>query len=206
MSTDIFAANPGGVTDILNRSTVFIAGAGGLGSNVASILVRAGVRRLLIADFDHVCHSNLNRQQFFQHQIGALKVEALRENLLAINPDAEITVFPVRLEAANFAAYLPEGVDVVFECFDNPAAKAALTRFVLSERPDVPLVAVSGLAGVGDPGTLKVSRRGSKFYLVGDGISDADEQGTLASRVIAAAAIQAHCGIQIILDAAGWSD
>ena len=61
-----------------------IAGAGGLGSNVAVNLVRTGVKKLKIVDFDVVDESNLNRQFYFMDQVGRPKVEALRENLLRI--------------------------------------------------------------------------------------------------------------------------
>ena len=80
---------------------VAVAGAGGLGSNVAQMLVRTGFTRLVIADFDTVSASNLNRQFFFPDQIGQYKVEALRENLLRINPDACITIYPERVTKEN---------------------------------------------------------------------------------------------------------
>ena len=66
---------------------VGIAGAGGLGSNCAAALVRCGLGKLVIADFDHIEESNLNRQFYFRDQLGKIKIEALRENLLRINPD-----------------------------------------------------------------------------------------------------------------------
>ena len=71
----------------LGSACVGIAGAGGLGSNCAMHLVRSGIGKLVIADFDTVNESNLNRQFFFRDQVGRVKVEALRENLLRINPE-----------------------------------------------------------------------------------------------------------------------
>ncbi|MBP5226911.1 MAG: ThiF family adenylyltransferase, partial [Kiritimatiellae bacterium] len=62
---------------ILDRARVGIAGAGGLGSNCAMHLVRAGLTRLVIADFDIVNESNLNRQFYFRDQLGQKKVTAL---------------------------------------------------------------------------------------------------------------------------------
>ena len=78
--------------EILEDAKVGIAGAGGLGSNCAMHLVRAGVKRLVIADFDVVSESNLNRQFFFRDQLGMKKVEALKANLLRINPEAEVEI------------------------------------------------------------------------------------------------------------------
>ena len=70
---------------VLERARIGIAGAGGLGSNCAMHLVRAGVRRLVVADFDVVGESNLNRQFFFRDQLGMKKVAALKANLLRID-------------------------------------------------------------------------------------------------------------------------
>ncbi len=75
-----------GVHARLKRAVVGIAGVGGLGSSVAVALARVGVGRLMIADFDVVEPSNLNRQQYFIDQIGSYKVEALASNLRRINP------------------------------------------------------------------------------------------------------------------------
>jgi sulfur carrier protein ThiS adenylyltransferase len=199
---NMFAANPDGVTETLNRASVFIAGCGGLGSNVANILVRAGVRNISMADFDVVCASNLNRQFFFKAQIGVPKVKALKDNLLAIDPDLQLYELQKRLCPENFSDCIGRDFDLVFECFDNAAAKAELTRFMLRERRDSIYVAVSGLAGIAPVENIRVIRRSKNFILVGDGGSDADESGTFASRVIAAAAIQAHCGIMALLERA----
>ena len=71
---------------------VGIAGAGGLGSNCALNLVRVGFEKLTIADFDRVDASNLDRQFYFLDQVGKIKVEALKENLLRINPALELKI------------------------------------------------------------------------------------------------------------------
>ena len=70
----------------LQTVTVGIAGAGGLGSNCAMHLVRSGFKRFVIADFDRVEPSNLNRQAFRLDQVGEKKVAALAENMRGVNP------------------------------------------------------------------------------------------------------------------------
>ncbi|MBQ8126560.1 MAG: ThiF family adenylyltransferase, partial [Kiritimatiellae bacterium] len=85
----------------LEGARVGIAGAGGLGSNCAQHLVRAGVRKFVIADFDTVAESNLNRQFFFRDQIGRKKVDALAENLRRIEPDLELDCRDVKLTPEN---------------------------------------------------------------------------------------------------------
>ena len=72
--------------DTIQLTPIGIAGLGGLGSNVACHLVRSGFSRLILADFDRVEVSNLNRQVYFPDQLGLLKTEALAENLLRIQP------------------------------------------------------------------------------------------------------------------------
>ena len=86
---------------ILESAVVGIAGAGGLGSNCAMHLVRAGVKKLVIADFDVVGESNLNRQFFFRDQLGRKKVDALAENLRRIEPDLSLDLRDVRLAPDN---------------------------------------------------------------------------------------------------------
>ena len=81
----MFRDCPDGLVEIFSKLKIGIAGAGGIGSNVAMLLARAGVSSMVIADFDKVEVQNLNRQFFFADQIGSLKVDALAQNLLRIN-------------------------------------------------------------------------------------------------------------------------
>ena len=69
---------------------VAVAGLGGLGSNIALALARAGVGHLLLVDFDRVDVSNLNRQQYFIRHLGQYKTDALREILKEVNPWLDI--------------------------------------------------------------------------------------------------------------------
>ena len=110
---------------VLEAARVGIAGAGGLGSNCAMHLVRAGVRHLTVVDFDVVNESNLNRQFFFRDQLGLKKVEALKANLLRIDPDADIRSVDLRLDAASARETFAD-CDIVVEAFDVVEAKAML--------------------------------------------------------------------------------
>ena len=116
---------------ILGRAVVGIAGAGGLGSNCAMHLVRSGVRRLVIADFDRVAESNLNRQFFFADQIGCRKVEALGRNLRRIVPELELELHDSAVTAENAAGRFGR-CDIVVEAFDSSAAKQMLIRTMLA--------------------------------------------------------------------------
>ena len=181
----------------LEQAMVGIAGAGGLGSNVAAHLVRAGVRRLVIADFDVVSPSNLNRQFFFRGQVGRRKVEALAENLRRIEPGLELTLHDVRLDAANLPP-LFGACDVVVEAFDNVESKSAL----LSALRDRPVVSASGLAGWGRSNAMKIRRLGTNLVLVGDCASDVRAGlAPQSARVGIAAAMQANAALALLLGA-----
>ena len=185
---------------VLERSRVGIAGAGGLGSNCAQHLVRAGVRRLVVADFDVVCASNLNRQFFFRDQLGMKKVAALKANLLRIDPEAEIEAVDVRLDAAA-ARTLFAGCDVVVEAFDAVAAKAMLLGALMPL--GVRLVTASGLAGWGRSNAIRLRRMGARVVAVGDGETSVGTAGLapVSPRVGIAAAMEANAVVAWLLGA-----
>lgn len=167
---------------------VGIAGAGGLGSNCAVNLVRSGFRKFVIADFDKVEASNLNRQFYFLKQMGEYKVEALRDNLLAINPDLELLLHPTLITKDNCGEIFAD-CDVLVEAFDQPAAKQMLLEHFWDSGKL--LVAASGIAGFGESDRLTVNRLKDKVYLVGDGISGIDLRPPFSPCVNIAAAKQA---------------
>ena len=195
-----FTSNPPGVTEQLRKKRVFIAGAGGLGSNVAVSMVRAGVTDLTIADFDRVEPSNLNRQQYFRDQVGMLKVDALKENLLRINPDLKIKTVCEKITLQNCKFIISASAEIIFECFDRAEAKAMIAGFCMRERPGIPVITVSGLAGTGKCETIKVRKGPANIWIVGDLKTEMNPgNGTISSRVAYTAALQSHTGIRIML-------
>ena len=143
-----------------------IAGAGGLGSNCATSLVRAGVRRLVIADFDTVTRSNLDRQCFFYSQVGRFKVDALKENLIAIDPEVEITAYRSRIDP-EIAELIFKGCDVIVEAFDDAEEKVMLIETCLRAFPETHIVAASGLAGVGNFESIGNNKDSLSLFLPG---------------------------------------
>lgn len=123
----------GELQERLSESRVFIAGAGGLGSPVATYLGIAGVGELAIADCDHVEETNLNRQ--FLHtdrDIGHPKAESAADSIRSMNP--EITVRAVNTEIGEGnAGELIRGYDLVIDALDNYDARYILNRAVLDE-------------------------------------------------------------------------
>jgi sulfur carrier protein ThiS adenylyltransferase len=199
---EYFAHRDPAVLAVLRRSSVGIAGAGGLGSNVAVALARAGVGRLVIADFDRVEPSNLNRQQYFVDQVGERKVVALRENLLAINPYSLYEIHDLRITRRN-AARIFARVDILVEAFDKAEAKEMLIEASLAKFPGRPVVAASGLAGYGCNRKIHARRLGN-LYVCGDESSQCRKGiSPMAPRVALVAAMQANQVVELLMKMRG---
>ena len=181
-----------------SSATVAICGLGGLGSNIAISLARAGIGKLILIDFDKVDITTLHRQQYKASQIGMNKTDALSENLKEIAPYTGIESHTVRITEDN-AAELLKDADIICEAFDDAECKAMLTNLVLEIMPDKFLVAASGMAGFGSANSIKTRKITSKFYLCGDEESDVQSEGSLiSSRVMLCAAHQAHTVLRIL--------
>lgn len=181
-----------------SSAAVAVCGLGGLGSNIAIALARAGIGRLILIDFDRVDITNLHRQQYKADQIGRYKTEALLENLLEIAPYIKADVFTERITEDNLAELLKDA-DIICEAFDDAQSKAMLVNGVLEKLPHRYLIAASGMAGMGTPNAIQTRKITKCFYLCGDGESDtADTIGLVAPRVMLCAAHQAHTVLRIL--------
>lgn len=182
---------------VLEKVRIGVAGAGGLGSNCAMHLVRSGIRHLVVADFDVVNESNLNRQFFFRDQLGMKKVEALKANLLRIDPEAEIQAVDVRLDAAS-TRELFRNCDVVVEAFDAVEAKTMILSALMPL--GTRLVTASGLAGWGNSNTMRVRKMGANVVVVGDGETGVrTDVAPTSPRVGIAAAMEANAVVAWLL-------
>ena len=182
----------------LQAATVAVCGLGGLGSNVAIALARAGVGKLILVDCDTVDVTNLHRQQYKACQVGVPKTEALSQNLKEIAPYIQIETHFVRMTEESTLA-LVDRADVVCEAFDKAEAKAMLVNTVLEKNPGQVLVAASGMAGFDSANTILTRKVMKNFYLCGDGTSDVNQGiGLIAPRVMACAAHEALTIIRIL--------
>jgi len=189
------------IKTILSKKVVGIAGAGGLGSNCAASLVRSGIGKLIIADFDTVSEANLNRQFYFHEQIGMNKADALRENLLRINPMALLQIHNTKVTPENISL-LFSVCDIVVEAFDDAAQKQMLIEYMLVNHPHIPLVAASGMAGFGKREQLVVLKS-DNFYICGDSSSEVSEDNPpLAPRVGIVSNMEADVVVEILLNKA----
>ena len=181
-----------------SSATVAVCGLGGLGSNIAIALARAGIGKLILIDFDRVDITNLHRQQYKADQIGMYKTVALAENLKEIAPYISLEIHTERITEDN-ALTLLQDADIICEAFDDAECKAMLTNTILSELPDKYLVAASGMAGMGVTNSIKTRRITSRFYLCGDETSEVlDGIGLVATRVALCAAHEAHTVLRIL--------
>lgn len=184
--------------DKISRAGVAVCGLGGLGSNIAFALARCGIGYLHLIDFDRVDLTNLNRQQYMAAQIGMPKPQALKEELLAVNPYLDIRTDFVKLTEENIPELLKDD-RYICEAFDVPEAKAMLTNRILERFPDKVLVGASGMAGLGNSNEIRTRKVLPNYYLCGDGTSDVQTCGGLmAPRVMICAAHQANQILELI--------
>ena len=182
--------------DVLEGSTVGIAGLGGLGSNIALLLARSGVGRLVIADFDTVELSNIHRQGYPLSSIGMKKTDAVIQEIGRINPWCTVEKHDIRLDRDNVSIF--GGCDVVCEALDDAGQKIMLIESLSSMGKRI--VSGNGMAGMGDANSIVTRKVGNSLYICGDGSSDVKEIGSLsASRVAVCAAHQANAAIRLLL-------
>jgi sulfur carrier protein ThiS adenylyltransferase len=195
----MMARHTPGVHEKLKKGRVGIAGLGGLGSQIAFALARVGVGTLVLADYDVVEPSNLNRQQYFIDQIGLFKVDALRANLARVNPYINLITHNIVLDTATIGPIFTD-VEIVVEALDRAEMKAMLINTLSQLYPDMYIVAASGLAGYEDSNTIKTTRFSSRIFVVGDQQTAARPgMGLMAPRVGIAAHHQANLVLRILL-------
>jgi len=184
--------------EILKTKTVGIAGCGGLGSNCAVALARVGIGKLIIADFDVIAESNLNRQYFFFDQIGQKKAFALRENIARIDPKIVVEAHDIKLDPDSIVSLFKD-CDVVVEAFDQAAMKQMIIETVLGKMPGKPIVSGMGLAGWGK-NNLLTTHKFDNLYICGDMETEVSEDlPPLGPRVGIVANMEANQVMELLL-------
>jgi sulfur carrier protein ThiS adenylyltransferase len=180
----------------LEATQIGLAGAGGLGSNIAHALVRTGFKSFEIVDYDVIDASNLNRQNYFLDEIGQAKVDVTAKRLKQINPKIEVKTGKTKLTAQNINNYFGSA-DIIFEAFDNVESKTLmLETFGNSKKL---LIMGSGMAGIANK-ELKIKKIRDNVFLVGDGSTQVGKTNPpLAPRVIACASLMASVAVEQIL-------
>lgn len=126
------------------QSHIVVIGVGGVGSWAAEALVRSGIGKISLIDFDVIAESNVNRQiQALTQNFGKNKIDALAERFLQINPNLQINLIDDFLNSENVAKYLANA-DAVLDACDNFQAKLATILFCKRQKI---FAVISGSAG-----------------------------------------------------------
>ena len=199
---DLFKRNVKGISKKLKKTRVCILGLGGLGSNVAVLLARAGIGYLKLVDFDIVEASNLNRQQYRISHIGLKKTEAMKTIIKEINPFVEVETLDIKVDRKNIYSIIGD-IEIVVEAFDSAETKAMTIEELLINKNKI-VVSASGMAGLGSANEIVTRKIKDNFYLIGDNYSDYEEySGIMSTRVMLCAAHQANIVLRLILGEKG---
>ena len=188
------------VHNAIAKARIGIAGLGGLGSNIAAMLARAGISQMVIADFDVVDITNINRQNYFADQIGKRKVDAAEEVLKKINPYLVIEKHHEKLYPSNIPDIFGE-CRIVCEAFDAPSQKAMLINTLLEKCPGMKVISGSGMAGFGRSNCIRTEKLFADLYMCGDGVDMEGVKGGLMSpRVNICAGHMANTVIALLMN------
>lgn len=111
----------------LMHKTVLVLGVGGVGGYVIEGLVRAGIRHIILVDYDRVDISNINRQIIALHSnIGKLKVECFKERIHDINPECETITYPIFYNDETSSLIFENKIDYVVDCCDSLNSKKTI--------------------------------------------------------------------------------
>lgn len=199
---DLFKRNVRGVSKKIKETKVCILGLGGLGSNVAVLLARAGIGSLKLIDFDVVEASNLNRQQYRISHIGIKKTEAIKSILKEINPFVKIDILDIKVDRENILSVVGD-IEIIVEAFDVAETKAMAIEELLTNKNKI-VISASGMAGLGSANEVITRKIKENFYLIGDNYSDYEEySGIMSTRVMLCAAHQANMVLRLILGEKG---
>jgi len=185
----------------LKEATIGIAGLGGLGSNVAIALARAGIGRLVIVDFDSVEKSNLSRQAYTVDQVGMRKTEALMQNISKANPAVDVTAMHLKLEPGAMDAPFVS-VDIIIEALDNAETKAMFIEEISDKLPNKPIIVASGVAGIRGTERIQMRRSGNLYLVQDEKAPSCYDAAVLAPKVGIFAYWQASLALEILLEGA----
>ena len=138
------------------ETRMIIFGVGGVGSWCAESLIRSGIRKLTIVDSDRVCITNINRQLMATTKtVGQVKVDALKERLLSINPSAEITALQQIFTAETAESFELDTYDYIIDAIDSLKDKALL--ILMATQTDAKFFSSMGAALKLDPTRIRIT-------------------------------------------------
>lgn len=140
----------------LKSSKIIVFGVGGVGSFVVEALTRSGVGNLVLVDNDTICISNLNRQILAtQDTVGRVKVEAMKERVLSINPKCNVEIIQQFITPENIEEVIPTDIDYVVDAIDTVTTKLALAEYCYKN--EINIISSMGTGNKLDPTMFQVS-------------------------------------------------
>lgn len=140
----------------LSGARIAIFGIGGVGSYVVEALARSGVGQLDLFDDDKICITNINRQIIATHKtVGMSKVEAMKERILDINPQATVVTNECFYDASNRDAFPFDQYDYIVDAIDTVTSKLLLV--VKAGEMDIPLISCMGVGNKLHPERLELT-------------------------------------------------
>lgn len=140
----------------LNNSKICLAGVGGVGSYVAEALVRSGIGKIILIDYDKIEISNINRQlHALNSTVGQYKVEAMKARLLDINPELNIQIYKEKInDDFLYNSIDDQGITYIIDAIDDVQGKISLIKF--AKMKNIPVISCMGTANKIDNKTFKV--------------------------------------------------
>ncbi|MCM1370531.1 MAG: tRNA threonylcarbamoyladenosine dehydratase [Clostridium sp.] len=136
--------------------TVLVAGLGGVGSYAVESLVRSGIKKIILVDYDIIDITNLNRQLMTDHtNIGQKKIDVLKKRVEKINPFIEIKCYDLFLNKENIKLVFKEKIDYVIDSLDTIETKKLLIKECVSN--DIKIISCMGVGNKMDPTRLKIA-------------------------------------------------
>jgi tRNA A37 threonylcarbamoyladenosine dehydratase len=141
---------------------VCVVGIGGVGSWAAEALARSGVGEITLIDMDDICVTNTNRQvHTHKESIGQLKVDAMAQRILAINPECKVNPVMDFITRDNLGEKITANMDFVIDCIDSVASKAAMISYC--QRQKIKIVTTGAAGGQLDPSMVTVGDLNKTF-------------------------------------------
>ena len=140
----------------LKNKRVLVAGLGGVGGTALEALARSGINNFIIVDFDNVDESNLNRQILYLYDdIGLEKVGVAKKRMLDINPNLNIEVLSMKIDAESISNF-PKDIDFIVDAIDYIPGKLAIYKFAIKNK--IPFISSLGMGNRIDPTQVMITK------------------------------------------------
>jgi tRNA A37 threonylcarbamoyladenosine dehydratase len=140
----------------LSNAKVMVIGCGAVGGYALECIARLGVSNIVVVDFDCFENSNINRQILaIDSTLGSKKCDVAKERVLAINPDADVKAFDLKIDDKHLDFISQEKPDYVIDAIDDVVAKCDLIEYLVAH--DIKFISAQGAALKFKPELLKIS-------------------------------------------------